>query len=253
MKIAKYLLSVSIFLLSAVQAHAFLPNTAYTSLPITIYGVYTTIDPTCQSGFVATIPVTNASQIDLTQTPSLGNGGVSSPIGCAVILMKNSMGPFAWAAGSYTGTTSGFSDSACNAGGNTGSPSTICNGGSVVSWPSEIQSAVSAAGLTPATTALCAGSGTANIVVPIYVSTDSACTGNPTKDTGSCIVSGNDTTNAFQPPTAANDILHGLNMTSPATGAATYRFFIDPSYSFGATGASSCGGNQPSIFGFKAI
>ncbi len=173
----KFTFALLFLALGAPQAHAFLPNTAYSSLPLTIYGVYTTSDPTCSKGFVATVPVTNAAQIDLTQTPNLGAGPTSGTVGCAVVLLKNGMGPFKWNPGNYTGTTSGYSDSACNSGGSTGSVSTICNGGSVVSWPASILSAVTTAGLTPATTANCAGTGLVNTVVPIYVSTYSACTG----------------------------------------------------------------------------
>jgi hypothetical protein len=249
------ILLTALLVLGASRAYAFLPNSAYSSAPVTIYGVYTTADPTCQTGFVATIPINGSeSQVDLTLDQSLGAvAATPATIGCAIVIMKNSVGPIVWKAGTYTGTTGSYTDTPCNTGGTTGAAGTICNGTSVVSWPASVLSAVQAAGLTGATTASCSGAGTLTDAVPLYISTASACTGNPNHEPDtSCVVSGNDTTNAFQPPTASNDTAHGLNMTAPTPGG-SYQFFIDPSYSFGATSSSQCGGNQPSIMGFKSI
>jgi hypothetical protein len=257
-------------ILVASPAFAWLPRSAISSLKGSLYGLYTSADPTCQTGLVATIPLTKTpTAFDFTSGAAIGSGPVSSPINCIVMVAANSS-TVAWAAGSYSGQSvfapgsSTFNDSNCNS--NSGSPITgaMCNG-SAISWPTQITSDLTALGLTGTTN--CTGS--ASEIIAIYISTDSKCTGIYAVDVANVGTAGNPgitgctwtssapyrPNNLYAPPTASGDTAHGIALcpgssTCTAPSGTNYKLILDPSYSVGGNGASGCGGLGPPVFGF---
>src|SRR5262245_5960079 len=99
-------------LAAAQGAEAYLGNSALTSYKLAMYAVYTTSDPTCMTKLVATLPFrATPSDVDLVQNPTLGMGPLSNPVRCVILVLKNSVGPMVWKAGTYTGTSSFYDGS----------------------------------------------------------------------------------------------------------------------------------------------
>ncbi|HEV8247332.1 MAG TPA: hypothetical protein VGP93_16250, partial [Polyangiaceae bacterium] len=126
-----------------------LPASAITELSVAMYGLYTTSDPLCQTGLVATLPLTaTPTAANLAASPTLGTGDLPPDgIACVVIVVKDSF-MLGWAAGSYTGTsqfgTSTFDDSNCDPGGSEG-PLEMCrDSNKAPTWPQRILDDLSA-------------------------------------------------------------------------------------------------------------
>ena len=245
------------FLLAAfvASAHAALPRSAVTSEAVWVYGMYTSADPFCETGLVATIPLsTTPKQIDFVLSPEIGNGPIATPIQCVVFVMKDSIYA-AWASGEYTGTTQGNDDTPCNSGGDM--TQTICRGGGeqsiTVAWPSQITQDMDAVGLTPTTE--CPPGGTdGNAVVAVYLSPNSACTGVSSADPAECYDAqyGFPLYNGFMPPTASGDTQHGFNIAVPAEGQSEYTFVMDPDQTVGGMDNSTiCANVSPPRFSFR--
>jgi hypothetical protein len=242
------LMALSTILISS-PAFAFLPVSAVSSMTLPVFGIYMSTDPSCTTGMQATIPLTTTPlPINFVANPAIGSGSIPATIGCVVIVLQNSF-TSAWTAGTYTGTsTGGVSDNiaACNSGNTTGAKA-ICHGDAVV-WPAQITADAAAIGLTLAT-GNCAG--TTSEVVPMVLSTNSACTGNSTADSGVAGCAGGSSTNNFSLPTSAGDVLHGTLMTAPST-AGNLKFVVNPTNAFGATSTTACGNTSPPLFSFAA-
>ena len=233
---------------SAAPAFANLSRDAVTSLQVKLYGFYTTTDATCQTGLVATIPLSKTATLyDMAKSPTFGSGNVASPIGCAIMVMANDLAE-SWAAGTYTTTTSGLSDSVCNSGGSS-SGSHICRS-QALSWPAQIQTDAAAVGLN--LPSACSSSGSSSEVIALYLSTYSACAGNVTNDTNAgrtqCINGTNSTNTAFVAPTASGDTANGINISTP-TSSSHYTFVVDPNNMFGNRNGSCS--DSPPLFSFR--
>lgn len=231
-------LTTSIFSVMTNDAHATIPRSGVSSLVMQVYGLYFSSDPTCQTNLVATIPISKSAQsVDFLQSPVLGSGIIPSSVNCIVAVIKNSVN-LTWASGSYTSTSSGGSDNVCNSGG-TATMSPCNNASKTISWPATIQADMNAAGLTLASA--CSSSPTGNEIIPIYLSSYSACTNNSVYDPllgrSSC------SANAFTPPTSSTSTSAGLAL-SGSTAQAAYAFVVDPT---GMVGNSS--GSCAATFG----
>jgi hypothetical protein len=214
---------------------------------ITIYGMYTSSDPTCQTGLNATIALSSTpTTANLVTGPTLGSGPVANPINCVIFILKNQVG-YVWPAGTYTSTSSGSSDSVCNTGGTL--PQKICNHGETLSFPSQIVADAASEGLT-LPTGCSNGGATGNEVVPIFISTDSTCVGQAALDPAQCTSGGTNTNVPFQAPTASGDSSHGCKLTAPAAGASSYTLVIDPAGSIGYNGGT-CQSIAPPIFSLR--
>jgi hypothetical protein len=135
----------------------------------------------------------------------------------------------------------------------------ICNanGGNVmVDWPDQIAIDMAAIGLTP--TRICTTAVTGNEIVPIFISTNSACTGNALIDaaTAGCVSNGNVNINTFRFPQSAANTSVGIKLTTPEA-AGTYKFIIDPDLIMGAgtdsNGNAACANLSPPRFGFERM
>jgi len=246
-------LSLVSFVFISANAFAYVPASAVTTMAIPVYGVYTSADPSCTTGMIATIPLTLTPQlINFAKHAAIGTGPTSNTIQCVVIVTGNDL-TNGWAAGNYTGTSANgggasYPDSNCNAGGaNTGQ--TICgNGGpQSVSWPAQITADAAAIGLTLATPT-CVGSNSE--IVPLVLSTNAACTGQSAADSlvAGCVPPHN--MNNYHLPTTANDTTYGTKLVTP-TGTGDLKFVVDPSNTLGGSGASSCGNISAPLFSFK--
>jgi hypothetical protein len=262
-------LSLFLFLALAAlpsNAFAYLPVSAITQFVASVYGFYASQDPTCQTGLVAVLPLSNTPvAANIAANPSLGTSQNPLPntVACLVVVLKNSGGPVVIAPGTYTGMTQNgantYSDNipACNNGGTLVPANTIfVNQGQTMSWPTKIQQ--DAAALNPPPTLLTtapSGTATGNEYIPFYYSTYSKCTGNIVADASAagCVSGTNPVPNPYLPPTAPADFNHGNLLVSPASGGSIYRFFVDFSQSIGATGPSTCGLAQPALHGFEVI
>lgn len=230
--------------LSAV-ARATLPVAAISTMSMNFYGMYTTSDATCQTNLVATIPLSATPTVqNFVSSPTLGSGPVASPINCIITVMADQSN-ITWAAGAYTTTTTGgggtFPDSGCNAGGTVAQK--ICRSTSP-NYPAKVTADALAVGLTLATS--CPASPTGTEVIPIYLSTDAACTGQSAIDAGVTACAGGNL-NAFQAPTAANDGAHGIKLTQLPGAGGTYTFTIGVSGIMGGESGGTCGNVSPSI------
>lgn len=235
---------------------AALPRSAVSSMIISYYGMYTTSDPTCQTGLVAALPLSSTlHSVDLTTRPTLGNGSVANPIKCVVLITKNTISE-TWASGSYTGTTDANNDSQCNAGSSSALSYNVCRSVASLSYPAQIVADAAAAGLTLASS--CAANPTGTEVMPVYISTYSACSGNTATDPASCTAGGS-YPNAFAAPTASGDVHNGIQLTSPEAKGTIY-FVVDPTSTIGgcgsvgpncvSTGSGNCGAAFPPLFYF---
>lgn len=232
-------------LLIASAAQAGLPRTAVTEMNASLYGLYTSSDPSCRTGLVPTLPLAaTPTSINMVGSPRIGVGPVASPLACVIMIMKNTV-TVGWAPGTYTTFTNGLSDSACNAGGSV--TLKICQNTSPT-WVGSLATELAGLGLTAITA--CPAVATGNEVVPVYISVNSACTGNAALDaaTPACIAGGFPANNTFQPPVTAGDTARGINFVSPGLRPG-YKFVIDPDKTVGASGAG-CGNNSPPRFGF---
>ena len=234
------------FLFISKMAFAFLPLSAISATNLQIYGLYTTSDPLCQTNLVPTLPITATPQtLNFASSPTLGAGSIASPINCIIIVMTNNVSA-GWAAGTYTTTSYGNSDSVCNTAGTASfSP---CQNHVSINWPptaSQLSKDMTTASLTMASTC----TGTSSDIVALYISTDSACSGNgsSTTDPSACYAN-SAYPNLFEAPTAANDTSHGVLTTSPAASP-RYKFVINPSNTFGGNG-TACGSLTPPLFSF---
>lgn len=244
------------------QALAYLPIAAITTANMYLYGLYTTADPSCMTGLVATLPLSaTAKTINMASAVTLGNGVLATSVNCVIAVVRNYSGPYTWSAASatlvFSGTsgTSLFSDniSACTNGG-TVAANTSYNNGATVVWPTQIRTDALAVGLNLLLT-VPNGTATGNEVFPIYHSVNSGCVGSAIADasTSGCVVNGVSTVNPLSPPIVVNDTSNGLLLTAPAASGYTYRFYFDFSSSLGATSASTCGLVTPPLQGFEKI
>lgn len=230
-------------------AEANVPKSSMNNMIATVYGMYTTSDPTCQSGLIPTVPVSGSGQaLDFVQKPTIGKGKMASPLNCIIVVMQNTV-TMSWAPGNYKSVTingnNSFSDSSCNPGGNT--TKTICNN-DTPSWPASVLQDVAAAGLTAALT--CAATPTGTEVLPLYISTFSLCTHNTLVDGGVQACSkGSTTQSSFQPPGAASSTL-GLKLSQVNSGKGNYKIVVNPDGTVGATNATTCGSVSAPLFSF---
>jgi hypothetical protein len=240
----KYLLVAASVAAIADPAFAYIPASSVTTMALPVYGVYTSSDPTCTTGLTATVALTKDPQeLNFAENPTIGAGPIPSSIGCVVIVIGNSLSN-GWAAGSYTTTSQGYSDSACDAGGSyTGQ--TICNS-ATIAWPSQITSDAAAVGLT-LTTGSCTGS--TSEVVPLVLSTDSVCTGQQTTD-ASVTACANGNVNNFTPPTTASDATQGTKLTSPSASG-NLKFVVNPANTLGGESGNTCGNIAAPLFSFE--
>jgi hypothetical protein len=257
------------FLLGRTTARANLPPSAISQMKVGLYGIYTSDDATCQSGLVATVPLTAApSDFDFAASPSLGEGPIpAGGIKCVVILLESQL-TMAWRAGSYTSTTrfgtSEHPDSNCNSGGTEG-PLSFCDAKSPSfsnpTFPAAIQADLERAGL--AAKAKCAADGDLTAIVPLYLSSDSKCVGVVEADNaigGGCEWSLNTSvtpegyrSNAFEvPPTGPDDTKHGIHIDPLPAGVSSFAFVVDPSAALGGNSSTGCGGIGPPRFSFRA-
>ena len=244
-------LLISSFFLST-PAFAFVPASAVTTMSLPVYGIYTSSDPTCTTGLIATVALTKTPQsINFAANPIIGSGSLPTTIGCVVIVTGNNLSN-AWAAGTYTTTsTSGgggsYPDSQCNAGGsNTGQ--SICNVGNgvVPTWPAKIITDAAAIGLTLKTTACSSTSD----VVPLVLSTNSLCTGQNVADASvAACASGNN--NNFALPTSTADASHGTKLTAPSV-AGDVKFIVNPANTLGGNSSGVCNNISAPLFSFSA-
>jgi len=241
------LLSLSSFLLP-VSAFAFIPAASISTMSLKVYGLYTSADPTCTAGMVATIPLSNTPQtLNFARTPTIGSGPVSATIACVVIAIANNLSN-GWDAGTYASTSSGNSDNVCNAGGSNAGQAICGNGGAqAIGWPAKVIADAAAIGLT-LTTGTCNGLTTE--VVPLVLSTNAACTGNQIVDAGIGACSGGNINN-FNLPTSAGDVHNGTNLNAPSA-AGNLKFVVNPTDTLGSDG-SSCGNLAAPLFSFNAL
>ena len=226
----------------AAPALATIPGGSVISIATKAMGVYTTADPLCQTGFVATVPITgNPISIDLAKAPTIGRGPRAKGMQCIVFILNTGVS-MSWAIGNYTTTTSGGSDNVCNNGGTMNTIICKAGGGGAVNWPAQILNDMSAAGLPTIST--CTGSG--NEIVPLYLSTAAACTGSSSIDPAAC--TGNN--KSFQAPTGANDVAHGIIINSPPESG-SYVFSINPSTAIGNV-SGVCGAANAPLFAFRS-
>jgi hypothetical protein len=239
-------------------AHAFIPLSGVSSLKVQLYALYTSADPTCQTGLVATVPMSKtAVTVDVMQGPQVGsNASTSSTINCIVWVTGNTTtatigaGPFT-STSTWSSTNTNNSDSPCT-GGKTIGPQMMTAVATTINWPTQIKTDLASAGLS----AITSTTGLTD-VIPIYVSTDSKCTDQYQADSAisGCTWSGSTpTSNPFNAPTAANDTAHGVNLSaSISSGSSTgYKMVINPVGMFGGnSGSCSQNGFPLATFGTK--
>jgi hypothetical protein len=241
-------------------ARSYLPRSAVKGLTLSIYGLYTSTDPTCATGLIATIPISaTPTARDMVSSPELGTGPVASPIKCVVLVANNSV-TNAWKSAADSGvSTYNVNDThgdVCDVGSD-GSPKSICGHmNETPFWPEQIKADLTAAGLTATTT--CAGS--QDEIVPIYLSTYAACVGTSTADAGveGCQITEGEgshpANDAFSAPTEDGQKTKGIKLTAPVE-ADKYKFVADPDgtigYQEGENSTYSCTDQGPPRFSFE--
>ena len=233
------------------SAFAYLPGSAINNLTMTIYGVYTTSDATCQTGLLATVPLSATPQtVNMTNIPNIGQGPVANPINCVIMVVRPTAS-IAWVAGTYTGTTNTYADTQCNAGGTIASTN-YC-GVSAITWPgatSQLVKDMTALGLAMPTA--CANSATD--IAPLYLSVNAGCTYN-TGDPTAC-KSPAPGADAFQPPSAgtttASDNAHGVKLAGITTSM-KYKFIMSPANVMGGSSGGTCSGMGTPTFSFASF
>ncbi|HTM44146.1 MAG TPA: hypothetical protein VL137_04280 [Polyangiaceae bacterium] len=249
------------------KVNANLPANAINEVSMPLYGIYTTSDPLCQTGLVATLPIKSQPTLtNLAESPTLGTGPLPEHgIACVVIVAQDRF-MLGWSAGTYTGTshfgTSTFDDANCNAGGSEG-PLMMCNDSPLApTWPAQILDDLAAAGIAPAMD--CSGAGDGTLAVPLYLSTAAKCVGEVVADTaigGACDWSlntnvtpeGYRSNTLSQAPTQLDDPLHGAHIDALPAGLTHFKFIADPTPTLGGNGSNSCGGLNPPRFSFVPL
>ena len=249
------------------DAEANLPASAITELSVALYAIYTTSDPLCQTGLIATVPVTETPvPTNLADSPTLGTGPLpEGGIACVVIVIQNHL-MLAWAPGDYTGVshfgTSSWSDSSCNAGGSEGPLLFCADTPGSPAWPPQILNDLTAAGVEPATD--CSGAGDPTVAIPLYLSAASKCIGEVLADTaigGECdwalntdvTPEGYRSNDIGQAPTKMDDPLHGVHIDALPAGSTRFKFIVDPTPMVGGNSTDSCGGLNPPRFSFVPL
>jgi hypothetical protein len=270
MKLSSLKIGLSLLLVPALS-FGYLPKSAITQMSMPLYGMYTTADPTCLTGLVATIPLkATPTSVNFVSGSAIGRGEIpAGGIKCIIIIAKFEM-TFKWAAGTYTGTTSfgtnTYQDSGCNAGGTitisaAGQNAPTCSPAqrsTTMTWPTKVQEDLAALGLTPKTNCNDAG---ASDLFPLYLSTYSKCYGETALDNaigGTCAWSNNTNITAegyrsnliFQAPTAENDYQRGIHIDALAAGTARFKFIVDPTVAFGGNDGG-CNAFGPPKFLFQ--
>ncbi len=218
-----------------------LDRSAVTSMNTNIYGLYTSSDPLCLSGFVPTLALQASPRaVDMARNPTFGSGRIANPVRCVALVMKNQV-LMGWSAGSYSGA-----DAACNGGGSVSQVICRDNGGGpvAVDWPGEITADMALLGLTRTTS--CTAAATGNEIVAVFLSASSACTGNAVFDAATA---GCGNANSFQAPTMVSDTTKGVRL-AVRSGYSQYRLVIDPSLSLGGSGGT-CMNVSPPTFSLK--
>jgi hypothetical protein len=247
----KSLMLIAPALLLSGSAFAFLPVASVTTMSLPVYGVYTTSDPACVTGFSATVPLSTTPQtINFAASPAIGTGPVPATIGCAIFVIGNNLSN-GWAAGNYTSTSSGdggggpYPDSNCNSGGSSTGQS-ICHGINPT-WPARIVTDAAAIGLT-LVTGTCAG--TTSEVVPLVLSTHSVCTGQTAADAAVPACAGGNINN-FALPTSSADATNGTKLTAPSVEG-DLKFVINPANTLGGQSGNKCDNIKAPLFSFVA-
>lgn len=231
------------------SAHAFLPLSAISSVKIVLYGLYTTADATCKTGWVSTLKFDkNASAQDFASAGGikLGAGSIADGTQCILMIIKNS-GVFSTAAGSYTTTSNGANDNVCNSG--TSNSTTIFYGGASgnatqiaagATWPAATEAPtidMTAAGSTQITSYT--GSETGSEIVPVYLSVNSLCTGSSANDSSSCsTIDTNGGLAGSVPPTSTSDTSHGYRTVAPSADNGRYKFVVNMTNVVGNSGGN---------------
>jgi len=230
------LIFVSIIL--GATSFANLPRSAVNSVGVTLYGVFTTADPTCQNSLVASLPLSKTPiTSNFAVAPILGAGSVPTKIACVVLVLANKI-QINWSAASYSG-----SDSVCSAGGSASVNTCV---GTAVSWPALITSSAQAIGLSIANS--CSVAPTGNEIVPVFMSVNSNCTGNSVIDqniTG-CSISGKSTSSVAQAPSTTNSTSSGARIPSTQSKGRIV-FAVDPDQIVSGNGGV-CGLSTAPVF-----
>ena len=235
--------------LQTTQAFATLPRSAITNMSLQLFGVYTTSDPLCQTGLIATVPLTKASSTyDMTKSPTVGAG--SAPTGgiqCVILIVRNKFDAVV-AAGSYEGNLA--ADITCD-GGVSLPDQHICKS-QVTKFPAQVVTDAAAVGLTLQANCVGAVGTTADSeVLAMYLSVNSKCTQNSAVDTvaNGCLTGGgNSIANPWIAPISVNDTAGGIHLTAPAVSS-SYTFVVDPSGAFG-NNSGSCQNTGAPLFSF---
>jgi hypothetical protein len=241
----KKILCISLFAIVGLtsQAFAFVSNSSLLSMTLPVYAIYTTADPTCQTGLVTTVPFTSSpTNFNFVAGGPLGVGGISSSVNCAVFIIQNSLtakiAPGSYSSTSLNGGGQTYSDSVCGSTSGLTLQQMICSSTSMSALPTQISTDAAKAGVTIATTS-CGNS--LSEVVPLVLSTYSSSTGR------------GGSSNAFSFPTGAADALHGLLLTSPSVQG-NLRFVVNPTNTYGGgvqnNGPLTCNSVFPPAFSF---
>lgn len=225
------------------SANALLSRSAASSERLTVHGLYTTSDGSCQSGWVKAFLNSSPSQVDFVSAPTLGSGIFSNPINCIMMVIQNSVGATI-ASGTYLTASNGGSDSVCS--GQTFTQQ-ICRGQST-SFPTTVTADAASAGLTLTTSCPVSPAGTE--IIPVYLSINSACTGQSTSDSTNplCMADGGSEPVRFIPPDlgrTANSSSNGLKLTSISTGSGNVYFGFDPDSTIGNNSMDTCSQISP--------
>lgn len=242
---SKTFLFCILVVLFSLNVKASVPKENISKMELSVLGIYTTSDPTCQNGLIRTLPLnTNPQLINFLGNPKLGDGKVASPISCIIYVIKRDV-MVTFNAGNYTGQTlngnSYFSDAPCNPGGTI--TMTIQQNG--MHWPEMVREDM-------ASNSLPAG----EPYRIFYLSTASKCFNIRELDEA---VSGcewstngnNPRSSAFIPPSKDGDI-NGIHIDQPEK-ASKYRMIVDIMGNLGGMSAAACGMVGPPKFSFIGV
>lgn len=215
----KYFALVAFLILSQHQAWANLTRSNISNVGVSLYGVFITSDPSCQVGLIASVPLTKTpTSSNFVTAPVLGAGPVPLRVACVVLVVANQV-QVGWKAGTYSAP-----DNVCATSGTANvNPCTNAS----LTWPALITQSAAGVGLTLSNSCPLTPLGTE--VVPIYMSINSACTGNSVIDqqTTGCTVSGKTTSSVVQAPSTNSSASSGARiMDLPVNGRIV--FAVDP-------------------------
>ncbi len=210
---------ILVFIIGISQANASLPRGNISNVGVSLYGVFMTSDPSCQTGLISSLPLSKTPQSsNFVSAPILGAGSVPNRLGCIVLVVANQI-QLTWQVGTYAAP-----DNVCSAGGSANvSPCTNTN----INWPANITQSAQAIGLSLSSN--CAASPTGNEVVPIFLSINSVCTGSSVIDqqTTGCSVAGKSTSSVVQAPSTISSSSSGAKLQAiPINGRIV--FAVDP-------------------------